>query len=69
MIFHRNFHRVGVCESFLSTDHSLSLYSFSGYKVQVKNRASMSRGGIAFLAKEGIGYSVRDDLSIVMKIR
>jgi len=40
---------IGICESCLSQEHSLSLYSFPDYNFETKNQTSFHRGGIASL--------------------
>ena len=58
---------IGLCETFLSSNQSISLYSFPGYDLRIKNRVLMGRGGVGFLVKNGLNYQERDDLSIWME--
>jgi len=51
---------IGICESFLSQEHSVSLYSFPDYNLGVKNRTSLYKGGIACLISKSLTYQVRN---------
>ena len=55
---------MGICETFLSSDQSLSAFSFPGYDFEVRNRSTMNRGGLGFLIKKNMKYMVREDLGV-----
>ena len=55
---------IGICESFLSQEHSVSLYSFPDYNLEIKNRTSLYRGGIACLISKSLTYHVRNDIDV-----
>ena len=57
------FYVVELYETFLFVNQSLSLCSFPGYNLHVKNLTSLGGCGIALLAKEGIRSGTRDDHS------
>ena len=62
--FSSSFDIIGLCETFLSSNQSNSLYSFSGYDFRIKNQVLMGRNGVGFVAKNGLNCQKRDDLSI-----
>lgn len=55
---------IGLCETFLTSEHVLSLYNFPGYRLIVRNRERMGRGGLAFLVKDHFVAKIREDLSV-----
>lgn len=60
----QNIDLIAICETFISSDQSLSSFVFPGYSLEVKNRKSLNRGGLGFLVKMNLNYSIRDDLIV-----
>ena len=58
------FNIIGLCETFLTSKHSLSLFNFPGHQVIIRNRQTKARGGLAFIAKEHLLANVREGYSI-----
>ena len=55
---------ISICESFLSQEHSVSLYSFQDYNLEIKNRTSLYRRGIACLISKSLTHHVRNDIDV-----
>ena len=64
--FSSSFNIIGISETFFSSNQSqsLSLYSFLGFYLRVKNRVVMSHGRVRSLVKNGLKYNKMNDLSI-----
>ena len=55
---------IGICEILLSQEHSVSLYSFPDYNLEINNRTSLYRGGIACSISKSLTYQVRNDIDV-----
>ena len=60
---------IGQCKTFLTLVHTLSLFSFPGYQLIVKNRKTKARRGLAFLVKEHLVANTREDYFIWIEDR
>ena len=60
-IFKGNIDILGICESFFTQENFLSSHFFPGYQIVGKSRTVMRGGGLAFLVKNGINFTVLND--------